>query len=156
MSLNLTEFSWWHVAKAHEIDKSAFNATAWSLATFWSELTQRNRYYLALVDEKKEIVGFGGVAFNGVDADIQTIAIGAENQGGGLGGQLLDSMLDAAEALSVRFIFLEVRADNYPAINLYASRHFNRMSERVKYYPDGETAIIMRRDSRQNVAEVQR
>ncbi len=54
MSLNLTEFSWWHVAKAHEIDKSAFNATAWSLATFWSELTQRNRYYLALVDEKKE------------------------------------------------------------------------------------------------------
>ena len=53
MNLDLTEFSWWHVAKAHEIDKSAFNATAWSLATFWSELTERNRYYLALVDEKK-------------------------------------------------------------------------------------------------------
>jgi ribosomal-protein-alanine N-acetyltransferase len=94
MSLNLTEFSWWHVAKAHEIDKSAFNATAWSLATFWSELTQRNRYYLALVDEKKEIVGFGGVAFNGVDADIQTMVIKPEYQKKGYGKQLLDALLE--------------------------------------------------------------
>jgi hypothetical protein len=37
MTLNLTEFSWWHVVKAHELDKQAFNATAWSLSTFWSE-----------------------------------------------------------------------------------------------------------------------
>jgi ribosomal-protein-alanine N-acetyltransferase len=148
MSLNLTEFSWWHVAKAHEIDKSAFNATAWSLATFWSELTQRNRYYLALVDEKKEIVGFGGVAFNGVDADIQTMVIKPEYQKKGYGKQLLDALLEKVKEHKSNRVFLEVVADNKPAISLYFSRKFEQIAKRSNYYPNGTDAVIMQLDLR--------
>jgi ribosomal-protein-alanine N-acetyltransferase len=148
MSLNLTEFSWWHVAKAHEIDKSAFNATAWSLATFWSELTQRNRYYLALVDEKKEIVGFGGVAFNGVDADIQTMVIKPEYQKKGYGKQLLDALLEKVKEHKSNRVFLEVVADNKPAISLYISRKFEQIARRSNYYPNGSDAVIMQLDLR--------
>jgi len=148
MSLNLTEFSWWHVAKAHEIDKSAFNATAWSLATFWSELTQRNRYYLALVDEKKEIVGFGGVAFNGVDADIQTMVIKPEYQKKGYGKQLLDALLEKVKEHKSNRVFLEVLADNKPAISLYLSRKFEQIAKRSNYYPNGTDAVIMQLDLR--------
>ena len=148
MSLNITEFSWWHVAKAHEIDKSAFNATAWSLATFWSELTQRNRYYLALVDEKKEIVGFGGVAFNGVDADIQTMVIKPEYQKKGYGKQLLDALLEKVKENKSNRVFLEVVADNKPAISLYLSRKFEQIAKRSNYYPNGTDAVIMQLDLR--------
>jgi ribosomal-protein-alanine N-acetyltransferase len=148
MNLNLTEFSWWHVAKAHEIDKSAFNATAWSLATFWSELTQRNRYYLALVDEKKEIVGFGGVAFNGVDADIQTMVIKPEYQKKGYGKQLLDALLEKVKEHKSNRVFLEVVADNKPAISLYFSRKFEQIAKRSNYYPNGTDAVIMQLDLR--------
>ncbi|MEY2777933.1 MAG: hypothetical protein RL008_29 [Actinomycetota bacterium] len=148
MNLNLTEFSWWHVAKAHEIDKSAFNATAWSLATFWSELTQRNRYYLALVDEKKEIVGFGGVAFNGVDADIQTMVIKPEYQNKGYGKQLLDALLEKVKEHKSNRVFLEVVADNKPAISLYLSRKFEQIAKRSNYYPNGTDAVIMQLDLR--------
>ncbi len=148
MSLKLTEFSWWHVAKAHEIDKSAFNATAWSLATFWSELTQRNRYYLALVDEKKEIVGFGGVAFNGVDADIQTMVIKPEYQNKGYGKQLLDALLEKVKEHKSNRVFLEVVADNKPAISLYLSRKFEQIAKRSNYYPNGTDAVIMQLDLR--------
>jgi ribosomal-protein-alanine N-acetyltransferase len=148
MSLNLTEFSWWHVAKAHEIDKAAFNATAWSLATFWSELTQRNRYYLALVDEKKEIVGFGGVAFNGVDADIQTMVIKPEYQKKGYGKQLLDALLEKVKEHKSNRVFLEVVADNKPAISLYLSRKFEQIAKRSNYYPNGTDAVIMQLDLR--------
>ena len=148
MSLNLTEFSWWHVAKAHEIDKSAFNATAWSLATFWSELTQRNRYYLALVDEKKEIVGFGGVAFNGVDADIQTMVIKPEYQKKGYGKQLLDALLEKVKEHKSNRVFLEVVTDNKPAIALYLSRKFEQIARRSNYYPNGSDAVIMQLDLR--------
>jgi ribosomal-protein-alanine N-acetyltransferase len=148
MSLNLTEFSWWHVAKAHEIDKSAFNTTAWSLATFWSELTQRNRYYLALVDEKKEIVGFGGVAFNGVDADIQTMVIKPEYQKKGYGKQLLDALLEKVKEHKSNRVFLEVVADNKPAISLYLSRKFEQIAKRSNYYPNGSDAVIMQLDLR--------
>lgn len=148
MSLNLTEFSWWHVAKAHEIDKLTFNATAWSLATFWSELTQQNRYYLALVDEKKEIVGFGGVAFNGVDADIQTMVIKPEYQKKGYGKQLLDALLEKVKEHKSNRVFLEVVADNKPAISLYLSRKFEQIAKRSNYYPNGTDAVIMQLDLR--------
>lgn len=148
MKLDLVDFSWWHVAKAHDIDKSAFNATAWSLATFWNELTQRNRYYLALVDEKKEIVGFGGIAFNGADADIQTMVIKPEFQKKGFGKKLLDALLEKVTENKVNRVFLEVVADNKPAISLYLSRKFEQIAKRSNYYPDGSDAVIMQLDLR--------
>jgi len=148
MTLNLTEFSWWLVVKAHEIDKQAFNASAWSLPTFWSELTQRNRYYLALVDEKKEIMGFGGIAFNGADADIQTMVIKPEFQKKGYGKKLLDALLEKVYENKSKRIFLEVVAENKPAISLYLSRKFEQIAQRSNYYPDGSDAVIMQLDLR--------
>jgi ribosomal-protein-alanine N-acetyltransferase len=148
MTLNLTEFSWWHVAKAHEIDKQAFNASAWSLPTFWSELTQRNRYYLALVDEKQEIMGFGGIAFNGADADIQTMVIKPEFQKKGYGKKLLDALLEKVYENKSKRVFLEVVAENKPAISLYLSRKFEQIAQRSNYYPDGSDAVIMQLDLR--------
>jgi len=148
MTLNLTEFSWWHVVKAHELDKQAFNATAWSLPTFWSELTQRNRYYLALVDEKKEIMGFGGIAFNGADADIQTMVIKPEFQKKGYGKKLLDALLEKVHENNSKRVFLEVVAENKPAISLYLSRKFEQIAQRSNYYPDGSDAVIMQLDLR--------
>ena len=148
MTLNLTELSWWHVAKAYEIDKQVFNASAWSLPTFWSEFTQRNRYYLALVDEKKEIMGFGGIAFNGADADIQTMVIKPEFQKKGYGKQLLDALLEKVKENNSKRVFLEVVAENKPAISLYLSRKFEQIAKRSNYYPDGSDAVIMQLDLR--------
>lgn len=148
MNLTLTEFSWWHVAKAYEIDKQVFNASAWSLPTFWSEFTQRNRYYLALVDEKKEIMGFGGIAFNGADADIQTMVIKPEFQKKGYGKQLLDALLQKVKENNSKRVFLEVVAENKPAISLYLSRKFEQIAKRSNYYPDGSDAVIMQLDLR--------
>ncbi len=148
MNLNLVDFSWWHVIKAHQIDKEAFNATAWSLETFWNELSQQNRYYLALVDENKEIVGFGGIAFNGSDADIQTMVIKPEFQKKGFGKKLLDALLEKIKENKVNRVFLEVVADNKPAISLYLSRKFTQIAKRSNYYPNGSDAVIMQLDLR--------
>jgi ribosomal-protein-alanine N-acetyltransferase len=134
MTLNLTEFSWWHVAKAHEIDKQAFNASAWSLPTFWSE--------------KKEIMGFGGIAFNGADADIQTMVIKPEFQKKGYGKKLLDALLEKVYENKSKRVFLEVVAENKPAISLYLSRKFEQIAQRSNYYPDGSDAVIMQLDLR--------
>ena len=150
MTLTLSDFSWWHVTKAHEIDKAAFNATAWSLSTFWSELSQRNRYYLALVDDKKEIVGFAGVAFNGPDADIQTMVIKPEFQRQGYGKKILDALLEKVKERKVNRVFLEVVSDNEPAISLYLSRKFAQIAKRSNYYPNGSDAVIMELDLRKS------
>jgi ribosomal-protein-alanine N-acetyltransferase len=148
MNLELVDFSWWHVTKAHKIDQAAFNASAWSLETFWAELTLRNRFYLALVDEKKEIVGFGGIAFNGADADLQTMVIKPEYQNKGYGSKILDALLKKVTEKKSQRLFLEVVADNTKAINLYLSRKFIQVSKRSNYYPNGEDALIMQLDLR--------
>lgn len=148
MNLTITDFSWWHVAKAHKIDQAAFNATAWSLETFWSELSAPNRYYQALIDDKQEIVGFAGLAFNGADADIQTMVIKPEFQNMGYGKKLLDCLVKKVIEKKSNRVFLEVVADNENAIKLYKSRNFEIISKRSNYYPNGKDAVIMQLDLR--------
>ena len=108
----------------------------------------RNRYCLALVDEKKEIMGFGGIAFNGADADIQTMVIKPEFQKKGYGKKLLDALLEKVYENKSKRVFLEVVAENKPAISLYLSRKFEQIAQRSNYYPDGSDAVIMQLDLR--------
>jgi len=103
---------------------------------------------LALVDENKEIVGFGGIAFNGSDADIQTMVIKPEFQKKGFGKRLLDALLEKIKENRVNRVFLEVVADNKPAISLYLSRRFTQIAKRSNYYPNGSDAVIMQLDLR--------
>ncbi len=42
-------------------------------------------------------------------------------------------------------IFLEVKEQNLPAINLYKNMGFSILETRKNYYPDGSTAILMTR-----------
>ncbi len=148
MTLTISDFSWWQVTKAQKIDQAAFNATAWSLETFWSELSVANRYYISLIDENQEIVGFAGLAFNGSDADVQTMVIKPEYQNIGYGKKLLDNLIEKVKEKKSTRVFLEVVADNEKAINLYKSRNFEIISKRSNYYPNGKDAIIMQLDLR--------
>jgi ribosomal-protein-alanine N-acetyltransferase len=45
-------------------------------------------------------------------------------------------------------VFLEVVAENKPAISLYLSRKFEQIAQRSNYYPDGSDAVIMQLDLR--------
>ncbi|XDD47122.1 GNAT family N-acetyltransferase [Leptospira sp. WS39.C2] len=60
----------------------------------------------------------------------------------GLAKQLLENLF-------VKFpnkeFFLEVKESNEPALKLYLSVGFNELERRKKYYPDGSTAVLMKR-----------
>ncbi len=154
-NLTIRRMHWADISAVDQLESELFPTDHWSVEQWWRELAaEHNHYWVAELSGK--VIGYCGLSAQAPDADIQTIAIGVEHQGGGLGGRLLDYVLAAANELSIQFIFLEVRADNHSAISLYSSRHFSRISERAKYYPDGETAIILRRDSKRTDTEVQR
>ncbi len=152
-TLTIRRMHWTDIPAVDQRESELFPVDHWSVEQWWRELAaEHNHYWVAQLHDT--VIGYCGVSAQAPDADIQTIAIGSEYQGKGLGGQLLDFMLLEAEKLGIRFIFLEVRADNHSAVSLYASRGFTRISERVNYYPDGQTAIIMRRDRFTGVPEV--
>ena len=65
----------------------------------------------------------------------------------GIGRDLLYAVLDRAQGIGVRDVFLEVRRSNRPAMTLYEALGFERLGVRRGYYQahDGrEDAIVYR------------
>lgn len=133
-----------------ELEAAIFGSDAWSPELMVAEVSYPQSYYLIARDtESGELVGYGGLRAAPVDAlqgDIQTLAVSPSHRRSGLGRTLLRALLAEAHARGVRDVFLEVRADNEGALELYSSEGFEPIDRRVGYYqPDGVDAIVMRR-----------
>jgi len=80
------------------------------------------------------------------EAHLLNIAIAVEQQGKGLGLQLLEHLMQRASQRGCVECFLEVRASNVSAYRLYERFGFNEIGRRRDYYPtvDGhEDALVM-------------
>ncbi len=136
---------WWHLDDVAVLEAELFPHDRWSHAQFWSELAQpTRRYWVALAGQ--EVLGYAGLFVLAPDADVQTIAVAPSAQGRGLGRELLQVMITAAQVDGASAIMLEVRAGNSSAIALYEHAGFTRIHVRKAYYPDGEDALILRRE----------
>lgn len=137
---------WWDIDEAVAIDRDLFGPSAWSAATFWSELAgvPQSRTYLVSRDESG-LTGYAGINQVGSEVDVQTIAVRRDRQRAGLGAALLAELIRAAQDREAGSVLLEVRADNEAAQHLYQAHGFERLSIRRRYYPDGADALILRR-----------
>lgn len=129
------------------IEQSVFTTEAWSRDMMAEELSAAHRRYLALVRPDGTVHGYGGLLMVGTEGDIQTIAVVPESRGNGAGRRIMVALIAEAREHGVREIFLEVRADNPVAQQLYASLGFAEIGIRPRYYqPDGVDAVVMKLD----------
>ncbi len=80
------------------------------------------------------------------EAHLLNIVIAVEQQGKGLGSQLLEFALEQARQRDCGSCFLEVRASNTAAYGLYERHGFNEIDRRRNYYPTAsghEDALVM-------------
>ena len=90
------------------------------------------------------VVGFLDYWVTFDSATIDQIAVKKSERNQGFAKILLEkSINDLKELGEVSFFTLEVRASNEPAINLYKSFGFQKVTIKEKYYDDGEDAIYM-------------
>ena len=80
----------------------------------------------------------------GDEAEIFDLAVAVRFRRSGVATQLTDEFIQHARNRGIHSIFLEVRKNNDAAIALYSSRGFTRCGERPGYYPDGESAMVLR------------
>ncbi|HUH53162.1 MAG TPA: ribosomal protein S18-alanine N-acetyltransferase [Microbacteriaceae bacterium] len=145
-----------HIAQISELEKQLFGNTAWSEETIEAEITGDHRSYWVLLDNSDMVIGYAGVLLLAGDADIQTIAVSATHQGFGYGRDLLKQLLYEARKKNTKNVFLEVRADNQAAIQLYENEGFKNIGVRKGYYqPDGVDAIIMQLDLAKQAKEIE-
>jgi ribosomal-protein-alanine N-acetyltransferase len=138
---------WWDIEPALGLERRLFPRDAWTAGMFWSELAgvPETRLYLVAEDGGR-LVGYAGLAATRHEADVQTMAVDPDRQGEGLGRRLLDALLAEAERRGCAQVFLEVRADNERALELYRRADFAQVGRRRGYYqPEGVDAVLMRR-----------
>ncbi|MBL6638262.1 MAG: GNAT family N-acetyltransferase [Planktomarina sp.] len=83
------------------------------------------------------------------EVEILTVACSPEAQRQGLARRATLALIETSAALGARSVFLEVAADNAPALGLYKSLDFEHVGRRAGYYKrrDGTTcdALIFRK-----------
>jgi ribosomal-protein-alanine N-acetyltransferase len=136
---------WWDIPRVLEIEQEVFAPDLWTAEQFWAELAEvpAARWYV-VAEDGAELVGYAGLSSAGGEGDVQTLAVRRSRQGCGVGSMLLDAVLDEAARRGCARVYLEVRADNAPALGLYAARGFERVGVRRGYYADGTDAVVMR------------
>lgn len=129
------------------IESAVFVGDAWSREMMREELVADHRHYVVLAGEGGAILGYAGLMAIGTDGDIQTIATAPAVRGRGLGRRLMNTLVAEAGRRGVRAIFLEVRADNPVARQLYDSLGFTEIGLRLAYYQPGSIdAVVMKLD----------
>ncbi len=133
------------VAAAYAIHKSAV-VNHWSLATFSD--CALSPYTLWVCKINNNVIGYAVVLLVADEATLMDIAVSATSRGTGCGRLLLQTVVEYCERKRVSSIWLEVRASNVVAQNLYHSFSFDTVERRKNYYSAGvnkEDAMIMQR-----------
>lgn len=101
-------------------------------------------------DSRRRVVGFAMLRLVADEVELLTIAVDGKWRGKGVAGALLQAAFADLMLTPARRMFLEVAADNAPALALYRRQGFTEVGRRTGYYPrpDGHaaTALVMARD----------
>ncbi|MCB1263255.1 MAG: ribosomal protein S18-alanine N-acetyltransferase [Mycobacterium sp.] len=149
MSVAYGELSPGDCARCAELEALLFAGDdPWPEVAFARELAAgHNRYVAARVEGT--LVGYAGIARLGrvapFEYEIHTIGVDPAYQRHGIGRAMMTRLLDEVGPDGV--VYLEVRTDNEPALELYRSLGFETIGVRKRYYrASGADAYTMRRD----------
>ena len=163
------------IRRVMEIGERLIHAPHWPIAAYEAALNPRSEpRRVALVAEQVEeprepgapgpenlesgvmqpealdsgaVAGFVVASLVAGEAELESIAVAAEAQRRGIGGQLLDHLLVELRSGSATRVNLEVRASNGLALGLYRRHGFGETGRRIGYYADPvEDAVLMALD----------
>ena len=124
--------------------------TGWPREDFAAYIAGDETPVYVACDARRRIAGFAMLRLAADEAELITIAVERRWRNKGIGRALLRALSEDLTTTAARRLFLEVAADNQPALQLYTRHGFVRVSERQGYYarPNGQpaTAIVMVRD----------
>lgn len=132
-----------HGAVAAEIHRRCFSES-WDAAALADLLAMPGAFgFLAGGDDP---VGFVLARIAADEAEILTIAVLPDARRTGQASRLLTTAASAAQSRGATVLFLEVEADNSPALALYEGQKFHNVGRRAHYYGQNRHAIVLSRN----------
>ncbi len=101
------------------------------------------RFFALGIFDKDMLVAVITYSFLDDSADVEDIVVKKEFRKMGLAKSLLSRAEEHIKENNKKKIFLEVRENNIPAVNLYEGFGYSTINIRKKYYADGENAKVM-------------
>ena len=114
----------------------------WSYNVLKQELENDKTKYI-IAKEKNEVVGFAGISVIFDEATLNNIVVKKSYRGKGIGGEMLETLIDLCSDMNLKTFTLEVNVENTPAIKLYEKFGFKNLEIRKKYYNNTTDAYIM-------------
>ncbi|MBR5430257.1 MAG: ribosomal protein S18-alanine N-acetyltransferase [Firmicutes bacterium] len=125
------------------LEEACFSSP-WSRESYRRELTENNLAHYWGVFAGGELIGFAGYWLILDEGHITNVAVAPDRRNQGVGRFLVQGVINGCLAGGGRFLTLEVRASNAPALHLYEKMGFVSSGVRPKYYDDPkEDAVIM-------------
>jgi ribosomal-protein-alanine N-acetyltransferase len=128
----------------HRIEEASFPAP-WRRDFFVAELHSEGRFTL-VARRGPEVVAYLFAMWIFDEMHVNKIAVAERARRQGIAGALMARCLEFARANGVRTISLEVRLSNAGAQEFYRHLDFESSYLRPRYYPDGESAVVMVRE----------
>lgn len=130
-------------------EKELFPYSPWSTAQFKEEFAgiPKTRFF-SVAEDGNTIVGYCGifVPAPGIEADILTVAVLPDYRRQGIAKEFMRQIEAYAIEREASAMMLEVEVSNEPAIKLYQSLGYMKISVRMDYYGPGKDAHVMRKE----------
>ena len=118
----------------------------WKREFFVSELVAPGRYNRVATDLEYSFVGYLFSMFILDEMHVTKIAVIESARRKGVARMLIEDTIRFGLDQGIRHLSLEVRESNKSAIEFYKTLWFDVVYRRRAYYPDGEAAIVMKRE----------
>jgi [ribosomal protein S18]-alanine N-acetyltransferase len=155
VGIAITRMSEHDLLEVVEIEEKS-GLSRWGWAAYYAELQSSNRDLMliarltrASIIESGPIAGYIVARETAGELHINNVAVRAEFRRRGIGGALLERVLQEARRREAKAAFLEVRSGNRAAQALYVKNGFRPIATRADYYSEPrEDAVVMTLDLR--------
>ena len=132
------------VEEVVKLEALSYGEHHWSKESFYNELSNNLAHYYCATTENEKLIGYVGCWHIFEEAHITTLSVHPDYRKQGVAQQLLFTVIDSCYKNKIKYITLEVRESNIPAISLYEKNGFKSIGTRKGYYQDNnENALIM-------------
>ncbi len=132
------------LSRVIEIERECFS-TPWKEATFRGLMKRSDTDLLVAEAADGWIAGYAACWTVIDQAELGNVAVSPSARGSGMGGALVDAVVDRIQGRGALECYLEVRESNEAAQSLYRQRGFVVVGRRPRYYSlPTEDALVMR------------
>ena len=131
------------VESVSNIERQLFSKP-WTKQDFLNSMSDRHNIYLVAENDQHEVVGYCGIWGVLDEGQITNVAVREEDQGKGIGYEMLQELIAIGKNEGLSQYTLEVRVSNKRAIRLYEKLGFEEEGIRKEFYDKPvEDASIM-------------